>query len=380
MTKKQVQPAEPARTFEIAAPVLQAALADVAGIVEKRNTIPVLSNVLLVVTPASLTVTGTDLDAWGERRVALDGTADPMSLTVEADVLNRIAKKLPAGASVRFAYADGRLTLSAGRSRFTLSTLPVEDFPVLPVKDWDAEFEMQAIYLSAALSTVGFAASTEETRYYLNGVFMHAPQGADLRFAATDGHRLARGVMALPDGAQSLPDVIIPRKIVKILSGLLDRNEGSIDVRVSGTSLRVEIGETVVHSKLIDGTFPDYTRVIPSHHTSLLKVAREELAAAVARVTTISTDKTRAVKIELDRDVMILSVTSPENGTAVEELPCDYTGPALTIGFNARYLSEVLGHLTADEIEATFTDAAGPALWRDREEAPAVFVLMPLRV
>ncbi|MCU6454336.1 DNA polymerase III subunit beta [Sphingomonas sp. A2-49] len=380
MTKKQAQAGEPARSFEIDAPSLRAALADVAGVVEKRNTIPVLSNVLMVVTPSALTLTATDLEAWGERHVTLDGTADAMSLTVEADVLNRIAKKLPSEASVRFAYADGKLTVSAGRSRFSLPTLPIEDFPVLPSKDWDAEFEMQAIYLSGALSTVGFAASTEETRYYLGGVFMHAPEGADLRFAATDGHRLARGVMALPDGAEALPDVIIPRKIVKVLTSLLDRHEGQIEVRVSATSLRFEIGQTVVHSKVIDGTFPDYTRVIPSSHTSLLKVDREQLAASVARVTTISSDKTRAVKMVLDKDMIVLSVTSPENGTAVEELSCDYVGPALTIGFNARYLGEVLGHLNADQIEATFTDSAGPALWRDREGANATFVLMPLRV
>ncbi len=379
MTKKQVQPAEPARTFEIEVSALRAALADVAGVVEKRNTIPVLSNVLMTVTPDALILTATDLDAWGERHVTLDGRADAMSLTVEADVLNRIAKKLPAD-TARFAFADGKLTISAGRSRFSLPTLPVDDFPTLPRKEWDAEFEMPAIYLAGALSTVGFAASTEETRYYLGGVFMHVPESADLRFAATDGHRLARGVMALPDGAQSLPDVIIPRKIVKVLSALLERHDGSVDIRVSATSLRVEIGSTVVHSKLIDGTFPDYTRVIPSTHTSTLKVDRDQLAAAVARVTTVSSDKMRAVKMVFDRDVVELSVSSAENGTAFEELPCDYTGPALTIGFNARYLAEVLSHLTAIEVEATFTDAAGPALWRDQEEAPATFVLMPLRV
>ncbi len=379
MTKKQVQPAEPARTFEIEVSALRAALADVAGVVEKRNTIPVLSNVLMTVTPYALILTATDLDAWGERHVTLDGRADAMSLTVEADVLNRIAKKLPAD-TARFALADGLLTISAGRSRFSLPTLPVDDFPTLPRKEWDAEFEMPAIYLASALSTVGFAASTEETRYYLGGVFMHVPESADLRFAATDGHRLARGVMALPDGAQSLPDVIIPRKIVKVLSALLERHDGSVDIRVSATSLRVEIGSTVVHSKLIDGTFPDYTRVIPSTHTSTLKVDRDQLAAAVARVTTVSSDKMRAVKMVFDRDVVELSVSSAENGTAFEELPCDYTGPALTIGFNARYLAEVLSHLTAIEVEATFTDAAGPALWRDQEEAPATFVLMPLRV
>lgn len=368
------------KSFEIDVPLLRAALADVADMVEKRNTVPILSNVLITVAPGAMTLTGTDLDAWVERRVALDGTAPAMALTVEADVLNRIARKLPAEAQARLAYADGKLTVSAGRSRFALPTLPVEDFPLLPRTDWDAEFEMAALYLVSAFAGVGFAVSTDEVRYYLNGVFIHAPDGADLRFAATDGHRLARGVLALPDGAQALPDVIVPRKIVKVLSALLGRHDGSVDVRVSTTSIRVEVGETVVQAKLIDGQFPDYTRVIPSATTSALKVDREQLLDALGRVITVSSDKTRAVKAEIDRDVIVLTVASPENGTAVEELSCDWVGPALTIGFNARYLIEVLSHLTAQEIEAGFTDAAGPTVWRDRAEAPATYVLMPLRV
>ncbi|WP_242095434.1 DNA polymerase III subunit beta [Sphingomonas sp. CROZ-RG-20F-R02-07] len=380
MTKKKAEPGEPARSFEIDAPLLRAALKDVSGVVEARNTIPVLSNVLLTVTPSSLTLIATDLEIWGERHVGLSGDADAMSLTVEAAVLARIADKLPAEASVRLAYADGKLTVSAGRSRFSLPTLPVDDFPTVPRKDWDAEFEMPAIMLAGALSTVGFAQSTEETRYYLRGVFVHAPESGDLRFAATDGHRLARGVMALPNGAQTLPDVIIPTKVVKVLNTLLGRYEGTIDVRVSATSIRVEIGETVVQAKLIDGTYPDYTRVVPSSQASLLKADREALLAAIGRVTTVSSDKTRAVKVVIDRDVLTMSVTSPENGTAVEELPCDYAGPALTIGFNSRFLADVLGHLTAQEIEATFTDAAAPTLWRDREDASAIFVVMPMRV
>jgi DNA polymerase III subunit beta len=367
-------------SFEIDVPLLRAALADVADMVEKRNTVPILSNVLVTVSPDAMTLTGTDLDAWVERRVSLDGTAQPMTLTVEADVLNRIAKKLPAEARARLSYADGKLTVSAGRSRFSLPTLPIEDFPLLPRTDWDAEFEMPALYLVSAFAGVGFAASTEETRYYLNGVFMHAPRGADLRFAATDGHRLARGVMALPDGAEALPDVIVPRKIVKVLSALLGRHDGAVDVRVSATSIRVEVGETVVQAKLIDGQFPDYTRVIPATTTGALKVDREQLLEAVGRVSIVSSDKTRAVKVEIDRDVIVLTVSSAENGIAVEELPCDWVGPALTIGFNARYLMEVLSHLTAQEIEAGFTDPAASTVWRDRAEAPATYVLMPLRV
>ncbi len=380
MIKKKEVSGEPVRAFEIDVTLLRAALKDVADVVEKRNTIPVLSNVVLAVTPSSLTLTATDLDAWGERHVSLDGSADAFVVTVEAAVLTRIADKLPSGARVRLAYADGKLTVSAGRSRFSLPTLPADDFPMLPHKEWNAEFEMSALSLSAALSTVRFAVSSDETRFYLNGVFVHAPEGADLRFAATDGHRLARGVMALPHGAVSMPDVIIPTKVVKVLTTLLGRFEGQVDVRISPTSLRVEIGDTVVQAKVIDGTFPDYTRVVPTRRDGLLKIDREQLSAAISRVTTVSSDKLRAVKVSIDRDLLVLSVSSPENGTAIEEVPCDWVGSALEIGFNSRFLADVLSHLTADQIEATFTDAAGPTLWRDRDDAAAIFVLMPMRV
>jgi DNA polymerase-3 subunit beta len=186
--------------------------------------------------------------------------------------------------------------------------------------------------------------------------------------------------MTLPAGAASLPDIIIPTKVVKVLTTLLGRFEGQVDVRVSSTSLRVEIGDTVVQAKVIDGKFPDYTRVVPTHHDGVLKVDREQLLAAIARVTTISSDKTRAVKLAIDRDMIVLSVSSPENGTAVEEMACDWMGSALTVGFNSRYLADVLGHLTADQVEGSFTDGAGPTLWRDRLDAAAIFVLMPMKV
>lgn len=380
MTKKKPAPAKPARTFEIAVPLLRAALADVASVVERRVTVPILSHVLVTVTQSSLTLTGTDLEAWCERHVTLDGDADPMTLTVEAGTLTKILGKLPDDATARLDYADGKLTVSAGRSRFTLPTLPAEDFVAYAKRDWVAEFEMQAVMLAGGLSTVAFAASTEETRYYLNGVFLHAPDGADLRFAATDGHRLARGVMVLPDGAQEMPDIIIPSKIVKVLTGLLGRHEGLVDVRLNKSAIRVEIGSTTLQAKLIDGQFPDYTRVIPASNTGLLAIDREALIAAVNRVTTVSTDKVRAVKCDLAGQVLVVSVTCPEKGMATEELPCEWQGGPLTIGFNSRFLLDVLGHLTADQIEATFSDSAGPVLLRDREDAAATFVVMPMRV
>lgn len=378
MTKKP-SVAAVTRSFEIDAPSLRAGLKDVGDIVEKRTTIPLLSNVLMTVSPTALVLSGTDLDSWGERHVTLDGDADSMRITVHAGTLAKIADKLTASDRVRLALTDGKLTVSAGRSRFTLPTLPADDFPGAPDKTWDSEFEIPAINLGAAFSTVAFAASTEETRYYLGGVLVHAQHG-DLRFAATDGHRLARGIVALPDGAATLPDIIVPSKVVKVLTTLLGRYEGQVTVRACSSAVAFEIGETTLQAKVIDGTFPDYARVIPTQYDGLLKVDRETLVAAVNRVTTVSSDKVRAVKLSIRHDAIALSVSSPEHGTGDEEIPCDWSGPPLTIGFNSRYLLEIMAHMTAIEVEGTFTDPKGPVLWRDREGSPATFVIMPMQV
>lgn len=379
MTKKATA-ATVARSFEIDATSLRAGLKDVGDIVEKRTTIPLLSNVLMTVSPTSLVLSGTDLDSWAERHVTLDGNADAMRITVHAGTLAKIADKLTVSDPVRLALADGKLTVSAGRSRFTLPTLPADDFPPAPQKEWDAEFEIPAFNLAAAFSTVAFAVSSDETRYYLGGVLVHAPGGADLRFAATDGHRLARGVVTLPDAAKTLPDIIIPTKTVKVLTTLLGRHEGQVTVRACSSAVVFEIGETTLQAKVIEGTFPDYTRVIPTHHDGLLKVDREALIAAVNRVTTVSSDKVRAVKMSIRDGAIALSVSSVEHGTGDEEIPCDWTGSPLIIGFNSRYLLEILTHLTAIEVEATFTDPKGPVLWRDREDSAATFVIMPMQV
>lgn len=367
-------------SFEIEVARLRSVVADVKGVVEARSTIPILSNVLLTVERDALTVTGTDLDLMVQRRVAL-ADAEPFVITVEAAVLDRITAKLPADASAKVKLADGKLTISAGRSRFQLPTLPSDDFPVMFADTRQAcEFTMQSFYLNAAIGCVSHAISTEETRYYLGGIFMHAPGAQDLRFATTDGNRLARGTMALPDGADALPDVIMPRKLTKLLSGLLDHHEGEVLVSVTDRLLRFEMGATTLTGKTIDGTFPDYARVIPVGNPKRLDIGREALLDAVSRVVTVSTDKVRAVKLSLTRDLVTVSVTSPEKGDGREEVPCSWDSGPMEIGFNSRFLTDTLGQLTVDTVEAYLDEPGSPVLWRDSEATTAVFVLMPLRV
>jgi DNA polymerase-3 subunit beta len=201
-----------------------------------------------------------------------------------------------------------------------------------------------------------------------------------LKAAATDGHRLARVTVPRPEGAQGMPGVIIPRKCVGELRKLLDEVDGSVQVSLSDSKIRFGLGNAVLTSKLIDGTFPDYSRVIPTANDKLLKIDPRGFEEGVDRVSTIASERTRAVKMALDRDRITLSVTSPENGTAAEDVPADYGSENFEIGFNARYLLDILGQIEGDTVEVHLADAAAPTLLRENDKAAALYVLMPMRV
>jgi DNA polymerase-3 subunit beta len=290
-----------------------------------------------------------------------------------------IVRKLPEGSQVELTAAEGKMQVVAGRSRFNLSTLPRDDFPVIAEGDLPTRFELPAATLRQIIEKTRFAISTEETRYYLMGIFLHVVDD-QLRAAATDGHRLARVTVARPEGAEGMPDVIIPRKAVAELYRLLEEVEGTVEISLSPTKVRFGLGNAVLTSKLIDGTFPDYNRVIPTANDKLLKLDPKSFSAGVDRVATIASEKTRAVKMSLDRDRVTLSVTSPENGLATEELAADYGADGLEIGFNARYLLDILGEIDGDTVEVHLADAAAPTLLRENDKSNALYVLMPMRV
>jgi DNA polymerase-3 subunit beta len=358
------------------------ALSHVQSVVERRNTIPILSNVLLEATAdGALKLMATDLDLqFVETIAAAVDTAG--ATTVSAHTLFDIARKLPEGSQVQLTAADGKMLITAGRARFNLQTLPRDDFPVIAEGELPTKFELPAETLKQIIDKTRFAISTEETRYYLNGIFLHVSDDATpvLKAAATDGHRLARVTVARPDGAEGMPDVIVPRKCVGELRKLLDEVDGSVEVTLSPTKVRFGLGSAILTSKLIDGTFPDYSRVIPTANDKLLKIDPRSFEDGVDRVATIASEKTRAVKMALERDKITLSVTSPENGTAAEEVSGAYTSQAFEIGFNARYLLDILGQIDGDECEIHLADAAAPTLIRENDKAPALYVLMPMRV
>ena len=362
-------------------------LSHVQSVVERRNTIPILSNVLIEADAGAggggaIRLMATDLDLQINEHVAA-AVDQAGSTTVSAHTLFDIARKLPEGAQVQLSAAEGRMTIVAGRARFSLGTLPRDDFPVIAEGDLPTAFELPAETLKQIIDKTRFAISTEETRYYLNGIFLHVSEQdgeAVLKAAATDGHRLARVTVKRPDGAEKMPDVIVPRKCVAELRKLLDEVDGSVGVSLSGTKIRFDLGQAILTSKLIDGTFPDYSRVIPTANDKILKLDPRSFMQGVDRVSTIATEKTRAVKMALDRDRITLSVTSPENGTAAEEVPGDYSAAGFEIGFNSRYLMDILGQIDGDTVEVHLADAAAPTLIRENDKAPALYVLMPMRV
>jgi DNA polymerase III subunit beta len=357
-------------------------LGHVQSVVERRNTIPILSNVLIDATiDGAIRLMATDLDLQIVENVqaSVEGAG---ATTVSAHTLHDIVRKLPEGSQVRLEAAEGKMLIQAGRARFNLQTLPRDDFPIIAEGALPTSFELPAATLIQIIDKTRFAISTEETRYYLNGIFLHVADDPApvLKAAATDGHRLARVTVSRPDGAEGMPDIIVPRKCIAELRKLLDEVEGSVRIDLSPTKIRFDLGNAVLTSKLIDGTFPDYSRVIPTGNDKLLRIDPRSFEEGVDRVATIATEKTRAVKMALEKDKITLSVTSPENGTAAEEVSGVYSSDPFEIGFNARYLLDILGQVQGDAIEMHLADAAAPTLIRENDKAPALYVLMPMRV
>ena len=359
------------------------ALTHVQSVVERRNTIPILSNVMLTAQKGRLGLAATDMDLTIVEQV--DATASRTgSTTAPAHTMYEIVRKLPEGTQVEIdTGTDSSLTLRAGRSRFTLQCLPVADFPQMNDGDLPHKFQISSADLKTIIDRTRFAISTEETRYYLNGIYVHAAkaQGVDvLRGVATDGHRLARVELPLPAGAADMPGVIVPRKAVGELRKLIDEADGPVDVELSETKIRFSLGSVTLTSKLIDGTFPDYERVIPNGNDKLLEVPCAEFSAAVDRVATISTEKSRAIKLTLGKNALTLSATSPDAGSATEEIEVGYGGSPIEIGFNSRYLLDITSQISGTDARFLMADAGSPTVVRDAADESALYVLMPMRV
>jgi len=362
------------------------ALGHVQSVVEKRNTLPILANILINARDGRLALTATDMEIAVVQEAAAN-VGQEGATTAPAATLYEIVRKLPEGVEVEFEHGggDAALVLRAGRFATSLNALPVDDFPVMTAGSLPHRFSLPARVLRGMIDRTRFAISTEETRYYLNGIYLHATESEGtpvLRAVATDGHRLARVEEKLPEGASGMPGVIVPRKTIAELRKLLEETSDEVEIALSDTRIQFSLGPVTLTSKLIDGTFPEYERVIPRGNDKILRVAKKDFAEAVGRVAAISLERTRPVKLSLARDLLVLSAANPEHGTATEELDgarVHYDNGPLEIGFQARYITDITDQIEG-EVEFLFADGGAPTIVRDAADASALYVLMPMRV
>lgn len=336
-------------------------LAAVSKVVESRNTIPILANVLLSADGGHLTVTGTDLDIQYSQSAPAEGT---LNTTVDAKRLSDIARRL-SGDVVTITHADDKLVVKSGRSRFTLPTLPVADFPSLDAGDLGEPFQLD---FASLVAPVKFAISSEATRFYLCGVHLHNTAEGGIRAVATDGHRLAHNTAC---GMPTIPAVIIPAKTVGIVPA------GEVAVSLSQNKVRFATADTIIVSKLIDGSYPDYQRVIPANNTNVATVDRKELASAVARVSTIESNRGRAAKFTVAGDNIAIDMRA-DDGTAHEDVEAQYSGEPIEIGFNTMYAADILAAAPGDEVTIALADSGTPALFKGAGDW--VGLCMPVRI
>lgn len=369
--------------FTIDKSVIAKAIARASSIVSRRTTIPILQNVVLRADGNELLLRTTDLDL----EVSLSVEADISvagSTTVPAALLSDIVRKL-SGELVSFSMdAEGQtMTVSAGRSKFKLQCLPETDFPDMSVGAFSHSFTLPVADLKKIIGRTKFAMSTEETRYYLNGIYLHACNelGRDvLRSVATDGHRLARADVALPDGASGMPGIIVPRKTVDELDKVLEGDEATLEI--SENKVRLTVGNVVLTSKNIDGVYPQYERVIPRENNIVAIADADTIKAAAERVSIVSSERGRAVKMTFTAGNLHLHVSNPDSGSADDDVEISYDAeqPQIDIGFNSKYVGDVLNNIQSKRARIQLQDAGSPTVIRDEEGDDTLYVLMPMRI
>ena len=355
------------------------ALNHVQSVVERRNTIPILSNVKIDADEKGISLIATDLDLEIIEKVEAN-VSQIGSTTVSAHILYDIVRKISEGSSIEIEQnQNDQMELKSGQSNFDLPCLPDEDFPEMSSGEMPCNFSMNSGDIKRLIDKTRFAISTEETRYYLNGIFLHSINN-ELRSVATDGHRLACIKSDLPSGAEEMPSIIIPRKTVGEIRKLIEDSSDDLIVKVSDTKIQFILKDVQLTSKLIDGTFPDYERVIPKNNDKELSIETKIFSSSIDRVATISSDKSKAVKFLLKDGALTLTVINPDAGTAVETTPVDYNYEELEIGFNARYLLDIASQIDGPDMFFALEGSGSPALIKDSDDTQATYVLMPMRV
>jgi len=366
--------------FEIAREALIKPLQLVTGVVERRQTLPVLSNVLLALNKKQLSLTGTDLEVEITGSVEVDSAASDGEITVPARKLMDICKSLPDSATLKIQHDDDKLKIQSGRSRFSLSTLPATDFPGVEESSGALEFAVSKELLKAMLHNTNFAMAQQDVRYYLNGMLIEV--GPDyLRVVSTDGHRLAMQTEDLKAGVSDTTGVIVPRKGILELSRLLSEgDEEDVKVIIGSNHVRATMANFTFTSKLVDGKFPDYNRVLPKGGDKNVIAAREQLRDSLNRTAILSNEKFRGIRMILSDDELKIVANNPEQEEAEETVPVEYKGDSLEIGFNVMYLVDVLNVLDSDSVHLIVSDPNSSALLQSSENSNATYVVMPMRL
>ena len=366
--------------FTIEKTTLFKSLSHVQSIVEKKSTLPILSHILMEAKDENLILSATDMDISIKEKIKCN-IIEEGSTTVSAHTLYDIIRKISDSSEIEIISNNGKLlSLRAGKSKFSLGCLPKEDFPIIEIGDLESKLFIESPTLLKLIDKTRFAVSNEETRYFLNGIYFHINKSNQLSIVATDGHRLAKFDLNLKDKADDIPGVIIPKKTVNELHKLLIDFNDSIKIKLNSNKIVFFIGESILISKLIDGNFPDYKRVIPKDNNNFLKVNRQEFSLAVDRVSTITSDKSPVIKLKLLKNIMNLSSVNSENGTATEDIETEYSGTEIEIGFNSKYILEMINNLEDEDITLNFKDSSSPVIAKEESNQDLVYVLMPMRV
>jgi DNA polymerase III subunit beta len=349
----------------------------VSGIVERRQTLPILANILVRKDGERVSFTATDLEIQIQTSADIGAGKEPASTTVAARKLVDILRALP-DADVQLALANKKLTVASGKSRFNLQTLAAEEFPTVAQAEFTADFSLPAATLKHVLGMVHFAMAQQDIRYSLNGMLL-VVEGTTVRAVATDGHRLALCEVD-KDGASSKIEAIIPRKTILELSRLLPDSDEAVRVQVAANQVKLAFGDIELISKLVEGKFPDYHRVVPAANTKVFVIDREDLMHALQRAAILTTDKFKGVRMVLAPGVLKISSTNADQEDAQEELEIDYAGEGLDIGFNVNYLLDALSNLKGELVKFSLGDALGSALVTMPDSDKFKYVVMPMRI
>ena len=373
--------------FKINSTDLLKALSHIHGIVEVRHTLPILSNIILEAKDDKLILSSTNLDIYCSDKIKAE-VLQSGEVSVSAVTFFEIIKRLPSGSEVLMIMEEGEneIRLTCGRSKFNLSTLKTDDFPIISDSDLSTNFVLSADELIRIIDKTKFAVSNEETRYYLNGIFLHKAERNSIQFlraVATDGHRLAQYDIPLPQGAEDITGIIIPKKTIYELRKVLDDANGDVSVSLNENKIKFSFNDLKVVSKVIDGTFPDYTKVIPQKNDKNFKTKNSDLKNAIDRVSAVAANeesKSKAIKFCIENNSLSLSVESQSKGSANEMIDVNYSGDKVDIGFNSKYIIDICNEVDGDEISISLSDSISPAIILDKTDENLFFVLMPMRI